>query len=229
MVSTKFVLCYDSHGLFIDSLFSWLTSDIIIMSLFHHYLVIASFHSTLMSLWHHYSTLLHYDSILMSFLLSIWMSVWWTQIGWMLLKWTNKWPRVKPGELDQTDGDCSTIIHQLNTQCPSGYVMGIHDIIAMRLYCHSLALLLLYNNTILTWYHDMICNIPTITLWHHHSFSIQTTYNSQAWSYSNILYLSSSQNLLPWSWEPRQRSLSQVLWATISALSSFVNSVPCYL
>ena len=57
--------------------------------------------------------------------------------------------QVKPGELDQTDGDFSTIVHRLNTQCPSGYIMRIHDIIAMRLYCYSLALLLLSDDTIL--------------------------------------------------------------------------------
>ena len=89
------------------------------------------------------------------------MSVWWSWIGQMLLKWANKQPRVKPGELDQTNGDCSTIVHRLNTQCPSGYIMGIHDIIAMRLYCYSLALLLLSNNTILMRYHNMVHNIPT--------------------------------------------------------------------
>ena len=38
---------------------------------------------------------------------------------------SNKWPGVKPGELDQVDGDFSTIIHQL--LYTHGYVMGIHD------------------------------------------------------------------------------------------------------
>ena len=44
-------------------------------------------------------------------------------VGQMLVKQGNRQPRVKPGELDQTDGDFSTIIHQLNTQCPGGYIM----------------------------------------------------------------------------------------------------------
>ena len=39
--------------------------------------------------------------------------------------------------------------------------MGIHDIIATRLYCYMLALLLLSYNTILAQYFNMVCNIPT--------------------------------------------------------------------
>ena len=49
-----------------------------------------------------------------------------------------RWPRVKPGELDQTNGDISTIVHWLNTQCPSGYIM---------------------RNT---WYHSYIWGVTTI-------------------------------------------------------------------
>ena len=47
---------------------------------------------------------------------------------------SNEWPRVKPGELYQTDVDFSTIIHWLNKQWPSGYIMRMHDIIAMSYY-----------------------------------------------------------------------------------------------
>ena len=68
------------------------------------------------------------------FVLRIWMSVLMIMLGQMLLKWANRQPRVKPGELDQTDGVFSTIVHQLNTQCTSGYIMLIHDIIATSLY-----------------------------------------------------------------------------------------------
>ena len=71
-------------------------------------------------------------------------------------------PRVKPGELDQINGDFSTVVHQLNTQCTSGYIMRIHDIMAMSLYRYRLALILLSNNTILVWYDNMVQNIPTL-------------------------------------------------------------------
>ena len=64
-------------------------------------------------------------------LLRFWMLVWWTQQSWMLLKQAMK---VKPDELDQTNVDFSTIIYQLNTQCPSGYIIRVHDIITTRLW-----------------------------------------------------------------------------------------------
>ena len=79
--------------------------------------------------------------------------------------WTSqastRWPRVKPSELDQTNGDFSTIVPQLNTPWSSGYIMRVHDIIATRHYRYWLVPLLLSDDTILTWYDDMVQNIPT--------------------------------------------------------------------
>ena len=43
--------------------------------------------------------------------------------GWMLIKLGNRRPRVKPGDLDQTNGDFSTIATQLNTQCTHGHII----------------------------------------------------------------------------------------------------------
>ena len=67
--------------------------------------------------------------------------------------WTSqastRWPRVKPGELGQTNGDFSTIVTQLNTQCTSGYVMTIHDIITTSLCHYWLVSLLLSDGAIL--------------------------------------------------------------------------------
>ena len=100
-------------------------------------------------------------------MLKIWMLVWWTQQSWMLIKLGNRWPRVKPGELDQTNGDFFTIVHQLNTWCPSGYVMRIHDIIAMRLYCYWLVSyfcpMIQYLCDIMTWY--VIFQHSTLNPW----------------------------------------------------------------
>ena len=74
----------------------------------------------------------------------------------MLSQASNRQRRVIPGELNQTNGDFSTIVSQLNIQCPSGYGTRIHDIIAMRLYHYWLALyscpMIQYSHNMMTWY-----------------------------------------------------------------------------
>ena len=87
--------------------------------------------------------------------------VWWSQQGVMLIKLGNRWPRVKPGELDQTDGNFSSVIHQ-QIHCWSGYIMRIHDIITTRLYHYRLASILLSDDATLMWYDDMVQNILTV-------------------------------------------------------------------
>ena len=69
---------------------------------------------------------------------------------------------MKPGGFDQTDGDFSTIVHQLNTQCPGAYVMKMHDIIAMRPYHYWLASyfcpMMQYSHNMTTWYEHILSN-----------------------------------------------------------------------
>ena len=102
---------------------------------------------------------------------------------------SNIWPRVKPGDLDQTDGDFSTIIHWINTQCPSGYIIRIHDIISTRLYCYWLASILLSHDTILTW-----CDCMMVT-WLWHDMYISNTLN-QTWTWSRDLSRTMNYNCI---------------------------------
>ena len=109
------------------------------------------------------------------------MSVCWT--CWVrCFSVCNEWPRVRPTILDQTDGDFSTITHQLNTRLPSGYIMGMHDVISTRDYCYWVVSLLLSSDAMLTWYDNMVWNILTILTWRWSCLLIEITLQHDVWS-----------------------------------------------
>ena len=126
--------------------------------------------------------------------------VWWSWHGVKLIKLGNRWPRVKPGELDQTDGDFSSIIHQPNTLSLSKGLRHVNT------WYHNYEALLpmaglntLSNDTILVWYDDMVHTYS-------HTNLIGYTMGSQFSNRKGTKSNRSRPNCFQWSNIPRSTS-----------------------